>query len=223
MSDAYFTKYNSSFFLRPMLVHLLCWNWGVYRCRNWVPCRATGGEEDGHDQVQECNLQLPPFEFVKLAVPSFLCPRSCVACDICDLHRKKRLCHQRRDQQRRLSSLQQLKWQRALLRAAILLDWTRYIFSFPWEFNESIEPKHKHSLKCIVCTEHKSLSRLFNPRKVLNCCSCTCCDSFMRTPDDSISWLLNLITTLSWANWVLHWCGNCKAFGLWVVGLLDLN
>jgi hypothetical protein len=76
-------------------------------------------------------LQLLPFEFVKLVVPSFLCPRSCVACDICDLHRKKRLCHQRRDQQRRLSSLQQLKWQRALLRAAILLDWTRYIFSFP--------------------------------------------------------------------------------------------
>ncbi|CAK9877720.1 unnamed protein product [Sphagnum jensenii] len=25
-----------------------------------------------------------------------------------------------------------------------------------------------------------------------------------KTPDDSISWLLNLITTLSWANWVLH-------------------
>jgi hypothetical protein len=88
-------------------------------------------------------LQLPPFEFVKLAFPSFLCRRSWVACDICDLHRKKRLCHQRRDQQRRLSSLQQLKWQRVLLRAAILLDWTRYIFSFPWEFNESIEPKHK--------------------------------------------------------------------------------
>jgi hypothetical protein len=79
------------------------------RCRNWVPCRATGGEEEGHDQVEECNLQLPPFEFIKLAVLSFLCPRSCVACDICDLHRKKRLCHQRRDQQRRLLSLQQLK------------------------------------------------------------------------------------------------------------------
>jgi hypothetical protein len=23
------------------------------RCRNWVPCRATGGEEDGHDQEKE--------------------------------------------------------------------------------------------------------------------------------------------------------------------------